>query len=513
MPGRSSSAAADPAVLTDEQLPTFDGSQIALANWLRELQRYEHLLPAELAYWLVTGSANTAAGKVAVFSAQHAHLLYRNAVEVHNFNVVNPPPVEDKFLSLYNNARDADIAISDDGTSELSANPNMNAPIGSQFQISPVRLMQLDLQYRNILLGLITSPGRKAHYAGIAGNSGAKLMRQLLADKNSSLSAYIQDPHYAHLKAKLRQVLGMKLSCLSQEEFNNIRDQVQEINTQLPDRERMTDIQQCDHFRSLITDLNSVGLTIRLDNDLMINQVPYGDLPLTLGAITRTLTRAMFEEQQRAAEAGSALQGKSRPSKQPDARKRVRPPCTICGKDNHEALQCYQNVNADEATLKRAPMSSPAGKEWARRNPGLVKPPPRLSNRPPRSRLPQFLRRSRARKTWTTSFWRLSTRAAAPTSTSRVATRSPPSPVPPACRLPHQSLSLGPPMPCLGPLCPFVPLITTYLVAMLQPLVHITSAAELIALLAHPPHLPLGGPAMRSSSAHHRCVERACQWA
>ena len=136
--------------------------------------------------------------------------------------------------------------------------------------------------------------------------------------------------------------------------------------------------------------------------------------------------------------------------------------------------------------------------------------PPRLSSRPPRSRLPQFLRRSRARKTWTTSFWRLSTRAAAPTSTSRVATRSPPSPVPPACRLPHQSLSPGQPMPCLGPLCPFVPLVTTYLVAMLQPLVHITSAAELI---AHPPHLPLGGPAMRSSSAHHRCVERACRWA
>ena len=50
MPGRPSSATADSAVLTDEQLPTFDGSQIALASWLRELHRYEHLLPSELAY-------------------------------------------------------------------------------------------------------------------------------------------------------------------------------------------------------------------------------------------------------------------------------------------------------------------------------------------------------------------------------------------------------------------------------------------------------------------------------
>ena len=378
MPDRPAAVTANSAVLAaDEQLPTFDGSQIALANWLRELQRFEHLLPSELAYWLVTGSANTAAGKTAVLSVHHAYLLYNDVVEQHGFNVVNPPPVEDKFLALYTDTRAADIAISEDDDSDLPEKPTMHAStVGAQFQVAPVRLMQLDLQYRNILLGLITSPGRKAHYAKVAGNSGAKLMRQLLMDKDSSLSAFIQDPHYAHLKAKLRQVLGMKLSCLSQEEFNNIRDQIQEINVQLPERERMTDVQQCDHYRSLITDLNSVGLTIRLDNDLMISQVPYGDLTLTLNAITRTLTRAMFEEQQRAAEAGSALQGKARPNKQPDARKRVRVPCNICGKLNHDEKTCYQNVNADEATLKRAPMSSPAGQEWARRHPEQSKPAP-----------------------------------------------------------------------------------------------------------------------------------------
>ena len=102
MPGRSTSAAADSAVSgTDEQLPTFDGSQIALAHWLRELVRYEHLLPSELAYWLVTGSANTAAGKTAVLSVQHAYLLHHDLVEVQGFNVVNPPPVDDKFDDLY----------------------------------------------------------------------------------------------------------------------------------------------------------------------------------------------------------------------------------------------------------------------------------------------------------------------------------------------------------------------------------------------------------------------------
>ena len=126
MPGRSSSTAADSAVPgTDEQLPTFDGSQIALANWLRELQRYEHLLPAELAYFLITGAANTSAGKTAVLSVHHAHLLHNNLIEQHNYSVVNPPPLADKFKTLYDSTRAADLAVSDDAESELPANPTM----------------------------------------------------------------------------------------------------------------------------------------------------------------------------------------------------------------------------------------------------------------------------------------------------------------------------------------------------------------------------------------------------
>ena len=110
MPDRTSAVTANTAVLAaDEQLPLFDGSQIALATWLRELQRYEHLLPSDLAYWLVTGSASTAAGKTAVLSVRHAHLLYRDAVELHGFNVINPPPIEDKFLALYTATRAAGL--------------------------------------------------------------------------------------------------------------------------------------------------------------------------------------------------------------------------------------------------------------------------------------------------------------------------------------------------------------------------------------------------------------------
>ena len=51
----------------------------------------------------------------------------------------------------------------------------MPAAMSAQYQLAPTRLKQLDLQYRNVILALITSPGRKNHYAEIAGNSGERL--------------------------------------------------------------------------------------------------------------------------------------------------------------------------------------------------------------------------------------------------------------------------------------------------------------------------------------------------
>ena len=72
MPGQNSTAAADGSITTDspkESLPTCDGSQsLALATWLRELKRHEHLLPSDIAYWVVTGAASAHGGKTAVAS-------------------------------------------------------------------------------------------------------------------------------------------------------------------------------------------------------------------------------------------------------------------------------------------------------------------------------------------------------------------------------------------------------------------------------------------------------------
>ena len=362
--GTSAVTAAGITAPPEEQLPTFDGSQVTIASWLRDLKRNEHLLSSDIAYFATSGAASSYGGKTAVSSVHHAHLLHHNLLDAENFSVINPPPLEDQFFAIY-----ATIKASD-ANSPLPDNPSWSNTIKDQFMLNPTRLKQIDLNFRNVLLALITSPGRKNHYQNMAGNSGVKLMRLFIADRASGMSAYIQDPHIMFLKTKLKKVLALRLSCVSQDEFNNIRDQVYEINGQLPAGEGLTDHQQCDHYRSLLTDLNSVALTIQLNNDMMINQVPYGDLQLTVEAITRTLTRAMIEEQQRAAEAGSALlteKQTSRPAGTKDPSKHVYPPCAVCGKTSHSASRCYQNPKASDIALKRAPKDTPAGMEWARR--------------------------------------------------------------------------------------------------------------------------------------------------
>ena len=76
----------------------------------------------------------------------------------------------------------------------------------------------------NVLLSLITAPGRKQHYAQKAMNSGVKLLGIFIADSKKGTSMYSQSHENRSIKFYLRQALAMRLTCLSQEEFNHMRD-------------------------------------------------------------------------------------------------------------------------------------------------------------------------------------------------------------------------------------------------------------------------------------------------
>ena len=88
------------AALSEDKLPTYDGSLVALGAWLRLLSRSAHLLPAEIAFFLLT--AATAAGpKTAVLSPKHAQLLSQGLVKAQNYGILHPPPVDDQFEAVY----------------------------------------------------------------------------------------------------------------------------------------------------------------------------------------------------------------------------------------------------------------------------------------------------------------------------------------------------------------------------------------------------------------------------
>ena len=245
-----------------EQLPAFDGSLVALPAWLRLLARSAHLFPPEVAFFLLTGAA-TAGPKTAVLSVKQAALLSGNLLGTLNYGVLSPPPIEDIFNSAYDTLQQLP-----NNPHDLAATPTMSAPLKEQFLIAPARILAVDLQLCNILLALITASGRKRHYHSLSSSSGVKLLNVLIADSKKGTSAFTQSVENRDTKYFLRQALGMRLTCLSQEEFNHIRDLVEDYNSRLPHNEQMTTTQLCDHFLELLSALASDRLDSALATDM-----------------------------------------------------------------------------------------------------------------------------------------------------------------------------------------------------------------------------------------------------
>ena len=94
-------AAATEADTPMEQLPTFDGTQLDMGIWLRQLLNCVHLLPSDLAYYAITGAHATRDHKTVVLSLKHGILLKSGYIHSQNFTITNPPPNEDNYDALY----------------------------------------------------------------------------------------------------------------------------------------------------------------------------------------------------------------------------------------------------------------------------------------------------------------------------------------------------------------------------------------------------------------------------
>ena len=170
-----------PAADTDQTdvtcLPVFDGSQLAMAQWLRDLEAAQHLFDSEVTYFLVTASAVTAQCKTAVLSPEHSLLLNQGVILDDNYSILRPPPVKDGFKARYLAIQQG---ISDGTIQHLVAedfpdNPDHKS-MPDNHTIAPDRLLQLNMKLRNNLLSLITSKGRRRHYQELT-LSGCELLK------------------------------------------------------------------------------------------------------------------------------------------------------------------------------------------------------------------------------------------------------------------------------------------------------------------------------------------------
>ena len=167
-----------------EQLPSCDGSNLNLAQWLCDLEANQHLLDTDVVYFLVTATAIASNCKTAVLSKEHSRLLLKGQIQTQGYSVLNPPPIEDSFARTYaqirNNINNGSIPGS------LADFPAPPPDIPDNHLIAPDRIMQIDMKLRNTLLSLIESRGRRQAYAKVTLSGCALLRRFQRRDRRAS---------------------------------------------------------------------------------------------------------------------------------------------------------------------------------------------------------------------------------------------------------------------------------------------------------------------------------------
>ena len=356
----------------NSDLPTCTGSSMDLFPWRRELNLQLGLLDPELGYFLTTSAAVTSQGKVAVMDIHHSILLRSGLISSAKYNILNLVPMDD-FATVYAEKLKLVQAgeIETKGGFILPEKPELeDLPV--MHVIAPHKIMLVDMKLKTEILKLITSPGRRKHYMNTTGPSGIELLKVIEEDCKITETKYSQNPYYLKIKAQIAEVMSMRLTRVSLDEFNEIKDTLEDLNSQLKEKEGLSEMQLSEHYLTLISDLECSSLESKLDTDMCNNKVEHGDLSKTTAAITRCLAQHMARldiKRMSIANKSARAMNAAPPPVRADPRKnftnRPTTPCPVCGSMKHWKQQCYQNPNADEETKKRAPRSSPAGKAWS----------------------------------------------------------------------------------------------------------------------------------------------------
>ena len=87
------------------------------------------------------------------------------------------------------------------------------------------------------------------------GPSGIELLVKLNSDSKLSESKYSQSHHSRQIKAQLAEAMRRKLTHLSLEEFDEIKDLIEELNGQLIPDDQFSQRHRSEHYIKLINGL------------------------------------------------------------------------------------------------------------------------------------------------------------------------------------------------------------------------------------------------------------------
>ena len=176
------SGTAQAAADTDtEHLPSTNGSQHEMHEFLRDFDDTVQCLSPDEVYLLSMGAVLTSGVKTAVMTVKHSLMLRAGYVSLEKYGVLNPIP-QDGYDALYTKA----LALVASGEaipnaaiiSSLPTTPTA-ADLPDEHVVAPDRIALVDIKLKATILKCITSKGRRSHYAGVVGPSGVALLIQI----------------------------------------------------------------------------------------------------------------------------------------------------------------------------------------------------------------------------------------------------------------------------------------------------------------------------------------------
>ena len=184
-------------------------------------------------------------------------LLHHGLLEQCGFGVTLPPPVADRFDTLYDDIRSENAGFTAGGIALPETTEALPDALAASFLVRPYAIGAINLKLRDLLLSLIARRDYyKSKLSTASSASGELLMKALLHELESSAHACALDASILHAKNRLDELASTVLNSPDPKEFTSLRDELTELMLELPAEQRLTPSQIFHVYESTVARLN-----------------------------------------------------------------------------------------------------------------------------------------------------------------------------------------------------------------------------------------------------------------